>query len=266
MKTRTGCATLLTLLFPVYSAFAVIVGTGTPNANNAAPSDDRGWSSMGQYAQYGAVYLGNGWFITAAHLGKHGTNVAFAGETYAIDTDTWTDIHNEDNTRADFRLLRITSPSAITRPGVPINRKAIAVGTDVTMIGRGYDSQDPVHVPSQTRYYQDTGQAMKWGTNMIRSFDQRFQASGYTTRTFRTIFGSGVAQALDRDSGGGVFVYDSDQETYVLAGLMIAAALGSTGEEATDKYAVHGGPIRSWTQSVDLRHYADQINAVISNP
>ena len=51
---------------PKTSALALLVESGA--SNTTAPSDDPGFIHVGKRAQFSAVYLGNGWVITANHV------------------------------------------------------------------------------------------------------------------------------------------------------------------------------------------------------
>jgi hypothetical protein len=264
---------LVLLLFSAWDSYAVFVATGTPNANTSSPADDRGWSSMGIYNGAGAVYLGNGWFVTARHLGTAST-VKLDSVNYAVNSATWTSVTNSDGSYVDMRLFQVSDPGAISAPGIQVNTSALSEGESLTMIGYGRNVSSIATntynggLQTQVRYYEGTTSQMKWGYNQISGFSNQFESVGFGffSDVFATTLSSGSAQALDKDSGGGVFVYDGVSGTYVLAGLMIGAVRYQDGNgifAVTDT----GNPgINSRTYAVDLSAYSDQINQVIPEP
>jgi len=255
-------------------ASAVIVATSTPNSNTNAPVGDRGWSSMAIYNTASAVYLGGGWFITAGHLGTGAPTVNYRATNYTINSATWVALTNANGTAADARLFQISTPSAITGgTGISINQLSLSSNTPVTMIGYGRNCTNVVIYPQYafSHYYMSTNiSAMKWGTNSIDAFTASYTAAGFVSSIFETDFDYGEAQALDKDSGGGVFVYDSNSGSYLLAGLMIAVS--NLYADTTGIYAIAGasGGINSSyyskTYAVNLSKYSTQILNVIPEP
>lgn len=256
------------------NSYAVFVATGTPNSNTSAPAGNQGWSNMGIYNGAGAVYLGGGWFMTARHLGTAST-VKLDSINYSVNSATWTSITNSDGSFADMRLFQVSDPGAISAPGIQVNTSALSSGESLTMIGYGrnvssiitntYNSKGQ---QTQVRYYEGTTSSMKWGYNQISGFSNHFESVGFGffSDVFATTLSSGSAQALDKDSGGGVFIYDSVSGEYVLAGIMIGAVRYQDANgifAATDT----GTALQSSkTYAVDLSAYSDQINQVIPEP
>ena len=106
---------------------------------------------------------------------------------------------------------------------------------------------------------------MKWGQNEISGFQAAYAAAGYTSEIFETTVSSGTAQALDKDSGGGVFIYDDISGEYLLAGVMVGA-LRYSDDGGSTIYALDSSTQNSETYSVDLSSYSNQINRVIPEP
>lgn len=255
-------------------AEGVFIASDTPNANTSAPVDDRGWTSSAVYNDASAVYLKDGWFITSRHIGiqDNGT-VSIGGSSYAIDSASWTSITNSNGTNADIRLFRISNPSELELAGTEVISSSLSLGQGVTMIGYGRNVSSVVTnnydegAHTEIRYYEGSTSSMKWGENEIAGFEQGFteQTFGFTSDVFWTELATGKAQALQGDSGGGVFVYDSERAKYVLAGIMIGAGLRKDVDEKIYAYTDTGTP-NSITISLDLRSYADQINQTIPEP
>lgn len=261
MKTKYKLL-VLSLLLP-FAGQAVLIGTETPNSNNSQPAGDQGWSSMGIYNGAGSVYLGAGWFITAGHLGTGAGTVKLGGTTYSINGSSWTSITNSNGSNADIRLFQISDPGAILSSGSQINSASLGLNYQLTMIGYGRDVSSVSKQGATIKYYQATVSQMKWGSNQISGFQSGYTGAGYTSEIFETTLGSGTAQALDKDSGGGVFIYDDVSENYLLAGVMIGASLYP---DANGIYAVDSPTQKSKTYSVDLSVYGDQINQTIPEP
>ena len=50
-------------------AAAVLIDSGDGTGNTTAPADDPGFIHIGKRSQFSAVYVGNGWVLTANHTG-----------------------------------------------------------------------------------------------------------------------------------------------------------------------------------------------------
>ena len=73
-------------------ARAVIIQTASGIGNTTAPADDPGWNNVSIRGNGTAVYLGNGWVLTANHT--TGGDMTFNGQTFsearwhrAVDSD-----------------------------------------------------------------------------------------------------------------------------------------------------------------------------------
>ena len=66
-----ACTILASLLslWLTGAASAVIIDSSDGTGNTAAPSPDPGWSYVGTRGGLTAVYLGDGWVLTANHVG-----------------------------------------------------------------------------------------------------------------------------------------------------------------------------------------------------
>src|SRR5580698_7856406 len=70
MRYLFACGGLLfiPLSMPASSARAVLIATGDGTGNTTAPADDPGFANVGILASGSAIYLGDGWVLTAAHV------------------------------------------------------------------------------------------------------------------------------------------------------------------------------------------------------
>ena len=72
---------MLLLLLGANHSAAVIIVTGDGTGNTTAPSDDPGFDNVGSVNGLSGVYLGNGWVLTAGHVGSG--PMVFGGVTYS---------------------------------------------------------------------------------------------------------------------------------------------------------------------------------------
>jgi len=265
------------ILLTAVRAEAVIVASNTPNQRNSAPSGDQGWSSMAIYNGAGAVYLGNGWFITAAHLGTAGT-VRFDSIVHSIAGTSWRSVTNQNGTAADIRLFKVANPLAVPEEGSRIKASSPGTGSPVTMIGYGRDvssiltnqyttgSWPRTQTHTKVNYYEGTASQMKWGTNTVSGFQAAYTNAGfsYESDVFITTLFPGRSQALDKDSGGGVFVYDSGSGEYLLAGIMIGALRYQDDNGIYVLTDSGNSGQNSKTYCVNLAAYYEQIEAVVA--
>ena len=267
-------------------ARAVVIDSLTGTGNTTAPTDDPGWANVGVRGIGTGVYLGNGWVLTASHVGAG--DIVLSGSTYAAVGGSTVQLTNGGESGktslTDLILYRLaTVPAGL--PGVSIATSAPAATTAVTMIGAGRDrgaftewtinqSTTPwtwtvVSSGGDAAGYQTLGtRAMRWGTNSIdgmplwiaesdlappldvRCLATKFQAFGSP---------SSEAQAVYGDSGGGVFAKSGG--TWQLAGLILDVA-GYSGQPDPGSTPVYGNV----TYSADLAFYEPQIMAIVPEP
>ena len=203
-----------------------------------------GWDYVGQINGASAVYLGNGWVLTAAHVSPGvGSTFTLSGVSYTVSSvsslGATTDL-------VLFQISTVLSLPSLTLTGTTSLLTAFAgksSESEVVMIGYG-------------------GGAESWGENIVTSLDVSVSLSGYpyTTTDFKTQLGTSnanhasitnTAQVVNGDSGGADFYYDSATGKWVLVGINEAAGTYSNGSYAA-------------SYMVDLSAYADEINATIS--
>lgn len=274
------------------SAAVAVVNSHDPTGNTSAPTGangqptDPGWANVGAVANAASgggsgVYLGNGWVLTAKHVGA-GTFTTSGGSSYSYDGTNSISIAG-----ADLMLFKLnTIPpdlAALTLcPTTPGN------GSEVVMIGNGVSATSS----SPTKYYVDTtlvnddgDRDWAWSTSPFAGANATI--NGYTTSGTRTIrwgtntiagnsFLDGVghvyytafnltggttyeAQAVMRDSGGAVFYHDGT--SWYLSGIM--ARVGTHSNQPGGANSAFDGNL---TYIVDLSQYADQINPIIPEP
>jgi hypothetical protein len=263
-------------------ASAVVIDTISGTGNTTAPADDPGWANVGERGIGTGVYLGNGWVLTASHVG--GGSIVLNGGTYAMLAGSGTRLTNggaEGKTAVtDLSMFKLaTTPVGLT--GVPIATAASGSGAAVTMIGSGRDRGDFTQwsVDTNTNPWTWTGvqsggnaagyktlstRTMRWGTNTVSEAGLWLNGGFGDAKMLGTTFtysqyDSTEAQAAYGDSGGGVF--HKNGSTWELAGLILTVG-GYSGQPDPGANAVFGNV----TYAADLSFYRPQIMAIVPEP
>jgi hypothetical protein len=220
-----------------------------------------GWDYVGQVNAASGIYLGNGWVLTAGHVGTG--NFVLGGNTYALIVGSSQSISNGYGT-ADLCLFQIDTTSlnnsaVLTLPPLvlatldPIPFAYGTPGTSVVIIGYG------------------GGQGESWGFNTITQTNipipitvngNNFDSNDFLTLTGVTTYdnpqGPGSqsitnnAQLVFGDSGGGVFNYNAVTNQWNLAGLNEVTGTDDSGQDLSG--------------FVQLDTYASQIEAIAGPP
>jgi len=235
-------------------ARAVIIDSGDGTGNTSAPAEDPGWAHVGARGGLTAIYLGNGWVLTANHVQVG--DVTFDGILYPAVANSHIRLENDDASLPDLGVYRIDPSPEL--PILPIRATTPPVDTAVIMIGKGRNrgsatSWDPDGPAGPYDGYEwGLGMAMRWGTNLVEGFSR-----AVNTECFYTDFTEGEpsheAQAATGDSGGAVFIENGD--TWEIAGVLLA--IGPY-EEQPAETALYGNS----TYAADLALYRDQIIAI----
>ena len=230
----------------VGSATAVIIDSGDGTGNTTAPPDDPGWDHVGKRSGLTAVYLGNGWVVTANHVLEG--SVILGGVTYGAIPGTKTQIGT-----ADLAVFQLSSHPPLGL--LPISTNPDITGDEVVMIGHGLDrgaSTSACGPPPIGGYLWDVTRSVRWGENEVDAY-----ANVLSTDTFYTTFDqSGLtheAQGAHGDSGGAVFVKNGAD--WELAGVMLATASFACQPGETALYG-------NLTYAADLSVYRSQLLAM----
>jgi hypothetical protein len=245
---------LLALCFCSATAHAVILAKGDGTGNTSAPPDDPGFANVGALNGATAVYLRDGWVITANHVGAG--NPILGGIPYTFVQGSAMRLMNSDGSPADVLMLRVDPFPPL--PETPVLSKPPEVGADVIMIGRGVNRGTATTWNGFPGWFYGSGQTMRWGTNTVASRDLYVLG----TRAFQTIFGLPIAtpyeaQAATGDSGGAVFVRSGGK--WQLGGIIFAV---SPHYQQPGSSAIYG----NITYSVQLSDYAAQISGLLALP
>jgi hypothetical protein len=231
------------------AASAVIIDLGDGTGNTSAPSPDPGWDNVGSgNAGLSCVYLGNGWVLTANHVGAGDSG--FRGILYPWLPGTAVRLHNPDQSYADLLMYRLVAPYP-PLADLAIRSTAPAAGTSLVMIGNGSDRGAPTIWGGLNGYKWGAGATKRWGKNLVE-IESNFD-SDLGTHVFATDFDEShpanskdEAQAATGDSGGAVFAGSE------LAGTMIAVSVYVGQPPQTSLYT-------NETFAADLSVYRDEI-------
>jgi hypothetical protein len=274
-------AICLGLLLPASQAGAVLIGTGTGQGNTTPPANDFGFYNVGIFGSGSAVYLGNGWVLTAAHVydGSSGTPTQawFDNTFYPVVPNSGVQLTNPagvaGTTYTDLEMFKLSTMPPL--PTLTITPTAPAVGWQVTMAGNGRDRANnqtaywtPTWQPSSTPTALagdtwGTMQDLRWGTNVIDQTGATQGVNGNYEVAFMTSFSargtSYEAQGTPGDSGGGVFHKDPTTGAWSLAGIMF-----STTSLAGQPFGISVFGDTTW--SADLYYYRTQIYKTMAIP
>lgn len=251
----------LALLLAAPDAGAVIVGPGDGTQNTTAPDDDPGWANVGRRNGLGVIYLGNGWVLTAAHVGIG--PVTFDGVSYDAIPESLTTFETGPGQVADLIAFKLSGDPGL--PALAIPTAAPPVGATVVMVGWGRNRGAETSWSGIDGWLWGSGTAKRWGTNRIRTRGVDVTVGSRITRSLDTDFtGSppsqvttSEAQAATGDSGGALFWWNGS--SWTLAGVLYAVGTFS-GQPAS--MALLGNV----TYSVDLAYYRAEILAVTQQP
>jgi hypothetical protein len=276
-----GALLLLPFMLPLTPALGVLIGTGVGTGNTTAPADDPGFANVGICASGSAIYLGDGWALTAAHVWNNPsgspTQAWFNGAFYGIVPGSQVQLANPTGVAftkySDLEMFRLATSPAL--PSLRVSSQPAAVGWQVTMIGNGRDrtnnqleywtpSWQPSTVP--TPLAGDTWGSMpdiRWGTNIISGPPLPAGVDANSEMAFTTAFDlNGTtyeAQGTPGDSGGAVFHENPLSGQWALSGVMFQVALLPGQPWGTSIFG-------DSTQSADLSYYRTEIFQTMALP
>jgi len=263
------------------AARAVIIATALGTENTTAPANDPGWANVGIRGGLTAVYVGNGWVVTASHVGAG--PVTFGGVTYQASPGPGIGFHTAPSGQtADLIVFKLKTNPPL--PSLKISEMTPPIptpgnpGAQVVMIGNGLnrgpelDNWGPDSLGQfHSGWYWGTGGGTRWGTNNVAGTMLVSVGMNTVTHSFWTVFdanpstyGTNEAQAAPGDSGGAVFYQNpTNGNAWELAGILFAIA-GYSGQPGA---ALDGNE----TYAVDLAAYNAQsdpnsIQNIVNRP
>ena len=261
---RWGPLVLLLVLSAQLSASpirAVLIsfGDGTGNATNP---NFFGWDYIGEVNNLTGTYLGNGWVLTANHVGPG--NFTLGGVTYLWIPGTEVQLNNQSATLADLVMFQVTPEPPL--PLLALRSTIPPVGEFTITIGYGrdrggetnWDPNGPFPPDELSGWSWAQTRTKRWGTNEVEGFPTGLVNS---TVAFYTIFDEGQllpeSQAVTGDSGGAIFTINPTATE--LAGLIYAVgpSLGQPVETSL---------FTNLTFAARIDFYHDQIQEVVGLP
>jgi len=236
------------------TSFAIVDANSTTNTSD--PGGGVPWANVGSVNGGSGTYLGNGWVLTAAHVGPG--PIAFDSGTFQPDGRVIR-LSNPDTSLADMLLYHLVLTPGIT--GSVVSSSTPAIGSLVDLVGYGR-IRGSAEQSFSTKYGPKSG--FYWSPNGTKSYGRNLIQTGVTTRTLLGVgsfrgfildFTPPDAQVATGDSGGAVFYKNS--ATWELAGMIEALASFVYPLPAS----VYGD--ESWI--MDLPTYKSQIDALVSS-
>ena len=251
---RLAALALLLLATPV--TCALVIESDAGEASRRAPAPDPGWANVGLRGVMTAVYLGNGWVITALHVGAG--DVVLGGVTYRAVPESAIRLGRGSGPPAsDLVVFRIEPrpelPSLRIRPTPP------KVGDRALLIGAGCPRGERTSWNEQAGWtWGPHTSTLRWGTNRVAMVGLDVRAGGNVTPGFAVRFDPGEtrfeAQAAVGDSGGAVFI--PREGRFELAGVLIAIASNPGQPPNTALYG-------NFSTAADLSVFGDSLAALL---
>jgi hypothetical protein len=254
---RFGLAALIAALLVPDSPSRALVVQGDPDRVALAPAAGVCFDHVGKIAGTTGVYVGEGWVLTAGHVGAG--ELSLGGVRYPPVPGSWAPVRRSaDASPADLGLFRVDPRPPL--PSLEIARRPPRPGDPLLLVGCGLARGEAFEWAGRAGWRWSGPAVCRWGRNQIASVGLDTAVGKVSTRVFETYFSLAEpqeAQAAIGDSGGAGFA--PRRGSWVLAGIMIAVK-SLPGQP--DSSAVIGNT----THLADLSHYRSEIQAIIGSP
>jgi hypothetical protein len=237
-------------------SWAVIIVTGDGTGNTTAPSDDPGFDNVGSVNGLSGVYLGNGWVLTAGHVGSG--PIEFGGITYQPVPGSFQKLTGGTATFADVALVRMAGDPGL--PTIALATTTPTTGSNVVMIGRGLSRGAAASWNGNDGWGWTSPMVKRWGANRVsttgipilntESMILNFDGPGPAAVSHE-------AHVAIGDSGGAVYWKSSG--TWYLAGTLFAALNFGSQPANTSLYG-------NATAAAEVSFYRSEIIAIVSVP
>ncbi|MGH0031606.1 MAG: hypothetical protein ACQGVC_17570 [Myxococcota bacterium] len=222
-----------------------------------------GWHYVGEVNGLTATYLGDGWVLTAGHVGPG--DLTLGGVVYPHLPGWDTSFDNEGGPGSPDLLMFQVMPRPPLAP-LALRSSMPTIGEVLVMIGCGrdrgawttYDPNGQFPPDPIGGWMWESSQTKRWGTNEVDGFPVGL-VNG--TVSFYTSFDDAgghpfEAQGADGDSGGAVFTFSEGTQ---LAGVLytIAPAIGQPDETSM---------FTNLTFAARVDFYYDQIQDAMAMP
>ena len=269
-RLRDALAAGLFLLIPLFASTdgrALIFPSPEFEPTSPVPPDFPYWENVTQrrYEGPSVIYLGNGWALTARHVGMG--EIFLEGRVYVPDIRSHHTLLNLNGTAADAMLFRLRADADLPDlPLLPLARDPLQPDEEVLVIGFGrgrekviewVDPNDP-HQRHEFAFAWSRSGRKRWGTNRIVSNHQILVQKNWRTHavTFRfdppnsPSVTPHEAQAAVGDSGGAVFVQREGE--WLLAGMMTSVSARYLTPKESSAYG-------DTTYAADISFYRSEI-------
>ena len=250
MKRLCGALLALGLAAQAAPARAVIISSGDGTGNTGAAPGSSAHLYAGRIGNLSAVYLGDGWVLTANHVATG--PVTLSGVTHAFVPGTAVRLDHAPGVPTDLKLFRIATDPGLTT--LTIASATPPLGSAALLFGNGRNRGAPVTWAGESGFAWAPGNTLRWGTNQVEQVGVDVNLNGSRIRSLFFEFDAGLptaheAMAATGDSGGPVFVGTP------LAGLLYAIS-SFDGQPA--QTALYGNA----AVAADLSYYRPAILAV----
>lgn len=236
-------------------------GTYNTSPTTAFPT----FNYVGSVNGSSGVYLGNGYAITASHVGPGTltlTNPNGTTSNYLQDTSVATVrlTNTSDGSGTDLFVFKLATTPALAN--LSIASTHVSTVTSFYLAGDGVDRAAAV----TGGYTLGTTQALRFGQSTVDAIGTFSTVDGGgnvfgTQQGFGTLFTSvsGSAQAVSHDSGGGVFSTTLTNGANTLQGIILGMNTVTNQPANTAYYG-------DQTYSADLSYYLTQIDDITGLP
>jgi hypothetical protein len=233
-------------------AAAVLIASGDGTENVTAPPADPGWSNVGSLNGLSGVYLGDGWVLTANHVGIG--PITLNGVSYAAAPESGIRLEHTPGVPTDLLMFRVIADPGL--PSLAVPSVSPSLGNATTMIGIGCARGAPYTFTGHAGWRWVYTYAKRWGTNAVNQASADRTINGLPLRAFGMTFddlGGTVPEAIvtTGDSGGAAFIDGA------LAGILVAK--WSFGGQASSSSVFGNG-----SYAADLSHYRAQMIQVVT--
>lgn len=213
------------------AAGGVVIITGDGTGNTTAPPDDPGFANLGVTSTgLTGVYLGEGWVLTANHVGE--VAITLKGVGYPPVVGSKVRLQNPSGPQPDLMVYRINGFPAL--PPLVLSTGTPSLSSEILCIGNGWNrtasetswntNWEESPPPVYRGFKQGSGRTLRWGRNLVTGVGNDINNTRAIEVAFDQVGGStDEFQAVNGDSGGGCFLKRSG--TWELVGVLFARTL-----------------------------------------
>ena len=272
--------------FAAHCALAVIVY----GVSNAGASVDYGGSANAAQLSVvsvggsgSAVYLGNGWFITANHVSVGIGTKVYQNGLFAVVDMVDSQLHSYNDYSADLKMFHVGDADdlAYLQPvkvdadilsSVSVSRWNIfgkfSYGSELLLVGAGYGRASDEDLSATVVEGSIAAAGVHSGTITLLSKTQKLYGADSEPVPYNFLMSmaeskTGRAQALLRDSGAGMFYY-KDGDWYLLGTVVSVDSTESQTCSTFGAYTTSSADYSAYSRTfaIDLSEFSDKINEI----